>query len=78
MGIEDKLVIVGDFNARVNIHNQTWQGILGRNGLGNSSKNNYLVLKTSVSLLSQDQPLSSIYLNTIKLHICILAENNGI
>ena len=29
---EDKLILLGDFNARVGRDHQTWEGIIGRNG----------------------------------------------
>ncbi|KAJ1141066.1 hypothetical protein NDU88_007402 [Pleurodeles waltl] len=43
---EDKLVILGDFNSRVGADYQTWEGVIGRNGVCNSNRNGHLLLKT--------------------------------
>ena len=43
---QDKLILLGDFNARVGSEYQTWVGVLGRNGVGNSNSNGLQLLRT--------------------------------
>jgi len=42
---EDKLIVLGDFNARVGTNDQTWEGIIGKNGIGNCNSNGLLLLQ---------------------------------
>ena len=40
----DKILLLGDFNARVGNDHQSWEGILGMHGLGKSPNNGLLLL----------------------------------
>ncbi|XP_076049523.1 uncharacterized protein LOC143030250 [Oratosquilla oratoria] len=43
---EDKLVLLGDFNARVGREYDLWNGVIGRHGVGNTNANGHFLLTT--------------------------------
>lgn len=42
---DDKVIVLGDFNARVRRDSEAWKGVLGMHGVGNCNDNGSLLLE---------------------------------
>jgi len=48
--IADKVVLLGDFNARVGTDSETWKGVIGKDGIGNVNANGLMLLSKCAEL----------------------------
>ena len=49
---KDKLILLGDLNARFCTDHQTWEGVIGSEGVGKSNNNGFLLLRKNDSVVS--------------------------
>lgn len=47
---DDKVIILGDLNARVGRDSESWKGVLGKHGVGNCNDNGHLLLEFCTEL----------------------------
>ena len=74
----DKLILLGDINAKVGTDHQTLEGVIGSEGVGKCNSNGLLLLRKCAEheLLITKQ--SSVYQLAERHHGCTLAPNTGI
>ena len=72
----EKLIILGDFNARVGTDRHTWSGVLGQQGTGKCSRNDLLLLQLPTN--SSSLTRCSVYQLATRRTGCILAQSTGI
>ena len=73
----DKLILLGDFNVRVGTDHQTWEGVIGTEGIGKCKSNGLLLSKKCAEhelLITNSLRLPT----PTRRHGCILASNTGI
>ena len=73
----DKFILLRDFNARVGSDHQTWEGVIGTEGIEKCNSNGLFLLKKCAEheLLITNTVFR---LLATRSHGCILAPNTGI
>ena len=74
----DKLILLGDFNARVGTDHQTWKGVIGSEGVGKCNSNALLLLRKCVNMICRSSTQSSNYQTETRHPGCIPDLNTGI
>ena len=75
----DKLLIMGDFNARVGRDNVTWQKGLGSHGVGKENSNGNLLLSECIKhSLAITNKHTSDFLQRRERHGCTQGQNSDI
>ena len=65
----DKLILLGDFNARVGTDHQTWEGVTGSEGVGKCNSNGLLLLRKCAEHKITDHQHSLLSTNSQKDNI---------
>ena len=64
----DKLILFGDFNARVGTDHQTWEGVIGSEGVGKCAEHELLITNTVPSTNSQKNNMDAPSLQILASH----------
>ena len=71
--ISDKLILMGDFNARVGSESNLCRGVLGTHGIGKMNSNGLLLLQTcqgfQLSITNTMFQMKNIYKGTWRPHV---------
>ena len=74
----DKIILLGDFNARVGRNHDIWHGVIGHHGVGNMNSSGLRLLSLSaLNWVWPSQTLSSNSATCTRLLGCIAAPNTG-
>ena len=72
---DDKVIILGDFNARVGQDADSWKEVLGRHSVGNCNDNRRLLMELCTEQQIVITALSSSKMTDLKQPGCILGPN---
>ena len=74
----DKIILLGDFNARVGTDHQTWEGVIWTEGIGKFNSNGLVLLKKCAEhellITNTDFRLPT---RNKRRHGCIFSPNTG-
>ena len=74
---DDKIILLGDFNARVGRNYDIWHGVIGHHGVGNMNSSGLRLLSLCSELGLAIKTLSSNSVTCTRLLGCIPGPNTG-